>query len=248
MTLCMQRPRKEQGEKTRQTIIEVTTQLFAERGYAGTSLDLVAKEAETSKSSIFWHFQNKEDLLFTVVDQALSSWESRAGEAILAQPDPPRRFARLIQLYRELADEHPHTLRLLLGLLLETADGNQAIRARFQRIYEGYRKSAIQLIEAGQASQHFSKDLSAEDIATLCLASFDGIFVQRFLDPSAVSTTVYQTLEKVLFKVLTGKDEAPELIEVEPPAPTTPPQTTISSTPTTPVPPTTPNTPTTPTT
>ena len=74
-----QRQRKEQGEQTRQAIIEVTTRLFATRGYAGTSLDLIAKEAKTSKSSIFWHFENKEDLLFTVVDRAMSAWESRAG-------------------------------------------------------------------------------------------------------------------------------------------------------------------------
>ena len=58
----MQKRRKEQGQQTRQNIIEVTTRLFAQRGYAGTSLDLIAKEASTSKSSIFWHFENKEDL------------------------------------------------------------------------------------------------------------------------------------------------------------------------------------------
>ena len=114
----MQRPRKEQGEKTRQTIIDVTARLFAERGYAGTSLDLVAKEADTSKSSIFWHFQNKEDLLFTVVDQALSVWESRAGDAVLAQPSPPLRFARLLELHHELANDHAlHSVSCLVSYL-----------------------------------------------------------------------------------------------------------------------------------
>ena len=56
----MQRQRKEQGEHTRQAIIDVTTKLFATRGYAGTSLDLIAKEAQTSKSSIFWHFETRQ--------------------------------------------------------------------------------------------------------------------------------------------------------------------------------------------
>jgi TetR/AcrR family acrAB operon transcriptional repressor len=85
----MQRQKKEQGQATRQAIIDVTTRLFATRGYAGTSLDLIAKEANTSKSSIFWHFENKEDLLFTVVDKAMSDWEVEAGSKIIAQPDPP---------------------------------------------------------------------------------------------------------------------------------------------------------------
>lgn len=207
----MQRPRKEQGEKTRQTIIDVTARLFAERGYAGTSLDLVAKEADTSKSSIFWHFQNKEDLLFTVVDQALSVWESRAGDAVLAQPTPPLRFARLLELHHELANDHAHTLRLLLGLLLETADGDEAIRVRFQRIYEGYRKSAAQIIESGQQEGHFNPSISADQLASIFLAMYDGIFVQRFLDPSSIAPGVYNTIADLLFAVLTPGKPRPQL-------------------------------------
>ncbi|MBX2812281.1 MAG: TetR/AcrR family transcriptional regulator [Myxococcales bacterium] len=207
----MQRPRKEQGEKTRQTIIDVTARLFAERGYAGTSLDLVAKEADTSKSSIFWHFQNKEDLLFTVVDQALSVWESRAGDAVLAQPTPPLRFARLLQLHHELANDHSHTLRLLLGLLLETADGDEAIRVRFQRIYEGYRRSAAQIIETGQQEGHFNPAIHPEELACIFLATYDGIFVQRFLDPSSVRPNIYNTVADLLFAVLTPGKARPQL-------------------------------------
>ena len=117
-SLEMQRQKKEQGQRTRQNIIDVTTRLFAARGYAGTSLDLIAKEAQTSKSSIFWHFENKEDLLFTVVDKAMTDWEQEAGSQILAQPDPPSQLGKLIDEYKELAMNRPDTLRLLLGLLL----------------------------------------------------------------------------------------------------------------------------------
>lgn len=198
----MQRPRKEQGEKTRQTIIDVTARLFEEKGYAGTSLDLVAKEAETSKSSIFWHFQNKEDLLFTVVDRALSDWEARAGEAILAQPTPPTRLARLLDLHRELAAECPSTLRLLIGLALETADGAEELRVRFQRIYEGYRQSAAQIIEAGKRSGDFRPEVDAGPLSALILATFDGLFVQRWVDPEANGEAPYRVLFDLVFERL----------------------------------------------
>ncbi|MEO1229372.1 MAG: TetR/AcrR family transcriptional regulator [Myxococcota bacterium] len=205
----VQRPRKEQGERTRQTIIDVTARLFAERGYAGTSLDLVAKEADTSKSSIFWHFQNKEDLLFTVVDQALSVWESRAGDEVLAQPTPPLRFAKLLDLHRELAEEHPHTVRLLLGLLLETADGDEAIRIRFQRIYEGYRRSAAHILEAGMRDGSFSAKHDPNHLAVIFLAVHDGVFMQRFLDSKAVDVGVYETLADALFALVTPNKPRP---------------------------------------
>src|SRR5215510_740898 len=168
----MQRQRKEQGEQTRQAIIDVTTKLFATRGYAGTSLDLIAKEAQTSKSSIFWHFENKEDLLFTVVDRAMSEWEVKAGSEILAQPDPPAQLAKLIDLYRELAQDRPDTLRLLLGLLLETAD----------------------VIEEGIAAGYFTRELPSAHLSALVLAFFDGLFIQWFLDAGAVPEDIFDSL------------------------------------------------------
>lgn len=203
----MQRQRKEQGEHTRQAIIDVTTKLFATRGYAGTSLDLIAKEAQTSKSSIFWHFENKEDLLFTVVDRAMSEWEVKAGSEILAQPDPPAQLAKLIDLYRELAQERPDTLRLLLGLLLETADVNEDVKKRFQRMYRGYRTSIQIVIEEGITAGHFTREIPSAHLSALVLALFDGLFIQWFLDAGAVPENIFDSLKRAVFcLVMPGRD------------------------------------------
>jgi AcrR family transcriptional regulator len=203
----MQQQRKEQSEQTRKTIIEVTTKLFATRGYAGTSLDLIAKEAQTSKSSIFWHFENKEDLLFTVVDRAMSEWEVKAGTEILAQPNPPRQLAKLIALYRELALDRPDTLRLLLGLLLETADANEDVKKRFQRMYRGYRTSIQIVIEEGVAQGHFTRHVPSDHLAAMVLAIFDGMFIQWFLDQDAVPDEIFDTVKLTVFNlVMPGKE------------------------------------------
>ena len=198
----MQRQKKEQGQRTRQNIIDVTTRLFALRGYAGTSLDLIAKEAQTSKSSIFWHFENKEDLLFTVVDKAMSDWEAEAGSQILAQPDPPSQLERLIDEYRELAMNRPDTLRLLLGLLLETADVNANVKQRFQKMYRGYRNSIRLVLEEGLRGGYFARNLPPDHLAPMVLALFDGLFIQWFLDPESVPAETFETLKRSVFTLV----------------------------------------------
>jgi AcrR family transcriptional regulator len=207
----MQRQRKEQGEQTRKNIILVTTRLFATRGYAGTSLDLIAKEAQTSKSSIFWHFENKEDLLFTVVDRAMSEWEVKAGTEILAQPDPPRQLAKLIALYRELAQDRPDTLRLLLGLLLETADANEDVKKRFQRMYQGYRTSIQIVIEEGVAQNYFTRAVPSDHLSAMVLAIFDGLFIQWFLDREAISDDIFETVKTTIYNLVMPGKEIPAL-------------------------------------
>jgi AcrR family transcriptional regulator len=58
----------DRGRSTRAHLIEVATDLFAERGYEHTSIDLVLERAGISKGSLYHHFADKEALLEAVLD------------------------------------------------------------------------------------------------------------------------------------------------------------------------------------
>ncbi len=68
---------KEQNEvirvEKRKIIMEAALELFAENGYAHTSIDAIAKHAKVAKGLVYNYFNSKEDLLY----QILISWEDR---------------------------------------------------------------------------------------------------------------------------------------------------------------------------
>lgn len=51
------------GQKTKEKILQIAEQLFAEKGYDGTSVDVIAKKTGVNKALIYYHFKNKEDIL-----------------------------------------------------------------------------------------------------------------------------------------------------------------------------------------
>jgi AcrR family transcriptional regulator len=71
--------RAERGKSTRDQLVAVATELFAERGFEGTSIEAVLDAAGVSRGSLYHHFTNKE-ALFEAVFQAV---EDRIGEQIL---------------------------------------------------------------------------------------------------------------------------------------------------------------------
>jgi AcrR family transcriptional regulator len=71
--------RIEQGQATRQRLVAVATELFAERGYESTSIDAVLDQVEMSRGSLYHHFRNKQELFEAVLDAV----EIRIGEATL---------------------------------------------------------------------------------------------------------------------------------------------------------------------
>ena len=56
------------GDKLREYILYVAKDVFLEMGFERTSMDVIAVRAETSKRTLYAHFENKEKLYLAVID------------------------------------------------------------------------------------------------------------------------------------------------------------------------------------
>ncbi|MCY0993119.1 TetR/AcrR family transcriptional regulator [Nannocystis sp. ILAH1] len=96
----------------RRRILDVAKRLFTERGFRGTTLDLVAEEAGCAKGALYLDFADKEALLREVADETFAAIRERF--AAVTQIDSP--LARLRETlrfaFREYATE-PLFSRLL---------------------------------------------------------------------------------------------------------------------------------------
>lgn len=54
---------KAQAEQTRQHILQSALQLFATQGYNQTSLSQIAAHAHVTRGAVYWHFENKAEIL-----------------------------------------------------------------------------------------------------------------------------------------------------------------------------------------
>ncbi|WP_193065151.1 TetR/AcrR family transcriptional regulator [Oceanobacillus oncorhynchi] len=60
--------------KKQKAILEAATNLFAEKGYAGTSTSEIATKADVAEGTIFKHFKSKKGLLLEVVSPMMVKW------------------------------------------------------------------------------------------------------------------------------------------------------------------------------
>jgi AcrR family transcriptional regulator len=55
---------------TRQRILDVSSELFVEQGYDGTSLREIAERLGISKAALYYHFAGKDQILFALLEPA----------------------------------------------------------------------------------------------------------------------------------------------------------------------------------
>jgi AcrR family transcriptional regulator len=68
--------------RTRALLIETAGQLFASRGYDGTSVDAIIRQAGVSKGAFYHHFSSKEQVLDAVTDFIVEDALQQIGEAV----------------------------------------------------------------------------------------------------------------------------------------------------------------------
>jgi AcrR family transcriptional regulator len=74
-----------------QQLLELAEQLFAERGYAGASMDELARRAGVTKPVVYELFGNKEGLFGACVDRSIERLSTEIAAAVHAEDEPEAR-------------------------------------------------------------------------------------------------------------------------------------------------------------
>ncbi len=73
---------------TKRALVDVAEQLFAEKGYAGTSLDAIVSGARVTKGALYHHFSGKQALFESVFERVEQESSKRIQKALRGHKDP----------------------------------------------------------------------------------------------------------------------------------------------------------------
>jgi AcrR family transcriptional regulator len=114
---------RRKGELTAERILDAAEALFAERGYAGTSLRDVATRVELRIPSLYNHFPNKEALYAAVLARGIGPVLELLAE-FGARPPASRDTRAILDRVMAVLRRHPHLPRLIQH---ETLAGGQRL-------------------------------------------------------------------------------------------------------------------------
>lgn len=177
-------------EETRRQILDVTLKLFAERGFAATSMNDIVRESGLSKGGIYWHFKSKDEIVATIFDEyfgaqieMLIAFKEREGTS-------SERLHALMTLIAESMDsfgaEFPEPLEFY-ALAAHQPD----LLERLKQHFVVYKAHLTELIQQGIDAGEFHTG-DAAHIANILIGAVEGlILLHTFSD--AGSTKALQS-------------------------------------------------------
>jgi len=138
-----------QAQSTREAVIAAAARLFAEKGYAATSIEEIAAAAGVSRATVFTSVGGKAKLLKTALDVAIVGDDEPIAlpdrprsKAIRAEPDPRKYLA----LYAELVTEMDGRLAAIHEAVRGAAGVDPDARALWESHLAQHRQGAANVI------------------------------------------------------------------------------------------------------
>jgi AcrR family transcriptional regulator len=116
------KPEARGGESRREDLLNTAAAMFAEKGFAGTSIRSITASVGMLPGSIYYHFKSKEELLLAVYHEGVTRFEAALDAALAERGNDPW------QVLESACAAH-------LSVLLNGGDYARIVSAEFTRAF-----------------------------------------------------------------------------------------------------------------
>jgi AcrR family transcriptional regulator len=127
----------------RRLIEDAAARLFAERGYAATTVEDIVAEAGVSKPMLYRHFESKKELQMKLLEHRRDELAAAPLDSFLqGKGEPKQRLPAMIDAWFAHVERHPDTSRILF----QDATGDPDIEALQHELRRRQRAADIALL------------------------------------------------------------------------------------------------------
>ena len=161
--------RADQARQTKKRIVDAAAELFAEHGYAGTTIDAVASAAGVSRKTVFDSVGGKAQLMklaydFAIVgdDEPVPLIDRPEIRAMLAEPDYAKRLAMYASLVVGIDRRLSSAWRAFEGAATSDPEAARLYVAMVQQRRRAMQEAAQMFADAGALRPDLDIDVAAD--------------------------------------------------------------------------------------
>ena len=195
-------PRKLDGEKA-QKIVAAMRESVGTRGAAGSTFDVVAREAGVSRGLLHYYFGSKERLLVEVVRRDCDARIATLEDALARATSVDQLVEILVASLEDWVEEEPKSSAVVYEMV-SASHHSEELRAEMAELYRRWRSHLADVLRAKQDEGVVTLDADPEAVASVIFALGDGVGLQLFSDPSWDSTAALELGARTARRLLGG--------------------------------------------
>lgn len=181
MEASLQTPSRLEGDKARRIVAAMRT-CVGRHGAAGSTFDVIAREAGVSRGLLHYYFGSKERLMVEVVRADCDARVTALEEQLAGARTIDEIVAVLVQTLEAFVADEPG-VQAVVYEMLSASRRSEEIRAELGELYRRWRTSLADALREKEREGVVDLDAEPEAVASMLFALGDGMGVQLISDP-----------------------------------------------------------------
>lgn len=181
----------------RERLLETAIGMFAEKGYAGTSVREIVEQAGVSKPVLYYYFQSKEGLFLAILEMAEKLQKELLAQVLTSAGNV---LERLLLLYRRIytgIDENRNLYKMIHSLIYGPPQGapDYDLSRYHRHMFEAIRNIYNSGVDGGEV-----KRIAADEAAYLVLSLIDFCLYMDQIQPQLADPQRPERLLRLAFQ------------------------------------------------
>ena len=164
-----------QGENKKRLILKVATEVFAERGFAETTIAQISHKAKIAEGSIYHYFKNKEDLLFSIPEERMENFLSGLYENLAGMKGALNKIRKMIWYHLYFYEKNRDYVLILLQNIRQKPNFKST---RAYQLLRDFSRLIAEIIEEGKTEGIIRADIDSKLLRDAILGSIEHVTIR----------------------------------------------------------------------
>jgi TetR/AcrR family transcriptional repressor of nem operon len=195
-------------DRTRQSIVEATAQIFNTKGYAGTSINDITEATGLTRGSVYGNFHNKEEVALAVFDYNHGLVKNTIQAQMANAKTSLEKLMAYIQAYDQYSKgKFPAGGCPILNTAIEADDTNPLLKEKSAKAVLKWKKGITDILAEGIESGEFAPHMDVSQFALSLIALIEGgVMISKVTNSQTNLDKILKTAELLINAYIVNPD------------------------------------------
>ncbi len=175
-------------------IILSATKVFAKKGFFNARISDIAKEAKVADGTIYLYFNNKFDILISVLEEEIGKIIEQIKRAIENEPDAKTMLEIFVTKHLSAMKNNKHLAEVIH---MELRQSDRLVKEYRNNTFRSYINLISEIIQRGQEQKIFRQDIAPGIAKRAFFGALDEV-TRVWTDANVTHYTLEETTEQIL--------------------------------------------------
>lgn len=162
--------------QTYKKILKTARDLIVKNPYHAVSLNMIAQRAGVTKPSLYYYFQNKEDLFLKLFDKVSQEFEQKLDKVLFRELPPNKKLHLFIETYINFFFTEKHLIKLLIQRMPQK---NKKLCNKMKNTREGIIKKLEEIMKGVLEQEKRNRNVTPRMASMMLLGMLGTFFIEH---------------------------------------------------------------------